>query len=299
MRAIDDDRRTVTVALDGGQRVDLDAAYLEPGHLDHGYALTAHRAQGMTVDRSFVLGSEELYREWGYTALSRHREEARFYVARGDLDLERHRDAPPPLDPELAGLKRLLERSHAKDLALEHLDSEPAQPDENLTSRDTSELAHERDQLRERVDLKTLPPGDLDRLSNEADQAHTSLQDTLQRIESLRARRDSTSILRRRERRELRDLIATHERTVGRQYERWDVARETFNAAQDCADAWLQEHGPAGTRLLAIERELAQRDAAGATARDRVDALDRRPDWPTAQNLELDFARDVGLDVGP
>ena len=31
--------------------------------------LTAHRAQGATVDRAFVLGSDELYREWGYTAL--------------------------------------------------------------------------------------------------------------------------------------------------------------------------------------------------------------------------------------
>jgi len=28
-----------------------------------------------------VLGSDELYREWGYTALSRHREEVRFYVS--------------------------------------------------------------------------------------------------------------------------------------------------------------------------------------------------------------------------
>ena len=41
----------------------------------------AHLAQGATVDRDFVLGSEELYREWGYTALSRHRKEARFFVS--------------------------------------------------------------------------------------------------------------------------------------------------------------------------------------------------------------------------
>src|SRR3954469_7670683 len=56
-------------------------SYARAGHLAHGYALTAHPAQGATVDRAFVLGSEELYREWGYTALSRHREEARFYVS--------------------------------------------------------------------------------------------------------------------------------------------------------------------------------------------------------------------------
>jgi len=39
-----------------------------------------HRAQGRDVDRTFVLGSDELYREWGYTALSRT-DEARFYVS--------------------------------------------------------------------------------------------------------------------------------------------------------------------------------------------------------------------------
>ena len=79
---VDTDRHTVSVELQGGRRVDLDAAYLEHGHLDHGYALTAHAAQGATVDRAFVLGSDDLYREWGYTALTRHRDEARFYLVR-------------------------------------------------------------------------------------------------------------------------------------------------------------------------------------------------------------------------
>ena len=60
--------------------LEIPRATRDAGHLDHGYAITAHRAQGATVDRAFVLGSDELYREWGYTALSRHRTEARFYV---------------------------------------------------------------------------------------------------------------------------------------------------------------------------------------------------------------------------
>ena len=68
------------VRFDDGRWVRLPEPYVLAGHLDHGYALTAHRAQGATVDRAFVLGSDELYREWGYTALSRHRIEARFYV---------------------------------------------------------------------------------------------------------------------------------------------------------------------------------------------------------------------------
>ncbi len=67
---------------------------MRDGHLDHGYAITAHRAQGATVDRAFVLGSDELYREWGYTALSRHRDEARFYVSATPTFLN---ETPPPL----------------------------------------------------------------------------------------------------------------------------------------------------------------------------------------------------------
>ncbi len=71
----------LALALRGGDRLTLPLAYARAGHLDHAYALTAHRAQGATVDATFVLGSDELYREWGYTALSRHRDEARFYLS--------------------------------------------------------------------------------------------------------------------------------------------------------------------------------------------------------------------------
>jgi len=70
----------VHIELDNGRRVNLPESYAHDGHLDHAYATTAHRAQGTTVDRAFVLGSDELYREWSYTALSRHRGEARFYI---------------------------------------------------------------------------------------------------------------------------------------------------------------------------------------------------------------------------
>jgi ATP-dependent exoDNAse (exonuclease V) alpha subunit len=64
VKAVDARRETIEVAI-GASVVALDAAYLRAGHLDHGYAITAHRAQGATVDRAFVLDSDELYREWG------------------------------------------------------------------------------------------------------------------------------------------------------------------------------------------------------------------------------------------
>lgn len=116
--AVDPHAHTVIATIAGEDRV-LDAPYLDEGHLDHGYAVTAHRAQGVTVDRAYVLGSDEFYRELGYTALSRHRDEARFYVTHSDLRLDA--DHAPAPDPLAAGLERLLGRSRAKDLARDSL----------------------------------------------------------------------------------------------------------------------------------------------------------------------------------
>ncbi|MBO6675275.1 MAG: AAA family ATPase [Rhizobiales bacterium] len=48
-------------------------------HIDHGYAVTIHRAQGCTVDRSFVLSSSTMDENLIYVAMTRHREISQFY----------------------------------------------------------------------------------------------------------------------------------------------------------------------------------------------------------------------------
>ena len=81
------DIATVVDATDGGliieragQRIELPAAYLADGHLDHGYALTVHKAQGATYDVALLYGDEHLYAEAGYTALTRGRSENHAYL---------------------------------------------------------------------------------------------------------------------------------------------------------------------------------------------------------------------------
>jgi Ti-type conjugative transfer relaxase TraA len=67
------------VTLDSGKTIALDIA--QYGHVDYGYAVTVHKAQGATVDRTFVLLSDPVVdREWTYVAASRHRKELRFFV---------------------------------------------------------------------------------------------------------------------------------------------------------------------------------------------------------------------------
>jgi len=91
VEAVDAERRTLTVLSDRGDHATLDRAYLEAGHFRHGYALTGHSAQGVTVERAFVLGTGgQRLQEWGYVALSRARQETRLYVTGEPRERESH-----------------------------------------------------------------------------------------------------------------------------------------------------------------------------------------------------------------
>jgi conjugative relaxase-like TrwC/TraI family protein len=88
--AIDPGGRRLLVDFEGRGRVVVPADYVDAGHVDHAYAITVHKAQGLTCDRAFVLGGEHLYREAGYTALSRGRHENRLYAVEPERDPEAH-----------------------------------------------------------------------------------------------------------------------------------------------------------------------------------------------------------------
>ena len=105
------------MAADRGGEVELPRRYLEAGHVQHAYALTGHAAQGLTVERAFVLGCERgRLMEWGYVALSRAREQTRLYVTGNPLERESHFHELDERAP-LTRLAQALEESGAERLA--------------------------------------------------------------------------------------------------------------------------------------------------------------------------------------
>ena len=116
---VDRDNRTLTAVTDRGPTVELSRRYLETGNVRHAYALTGHAAQGLTVERAFVLGAGEArLQEWGYVALSRARAETRLYVTGNPREHESHFHDLDDRDP-LARFGRALEESAIEELAVD------------------------------------------------------------------------------------------------------------------------------------------------------------------------------------
>ena len=95
----------MSVRLDDGRQVGFELkAYAD---LDHGYASTIHKAQGVTVDRAHVLATPGLDRHAAYVALTRHRD-----------GVSLHYGADQFADGQ--ALARTLGRERAKDTTLDY-----------------------------------------------------------------------------------------------------------------------------------------------------------------------------------
>jgi Ti-type conjugative transfer relaxase TraA len=101
--------RSMSVRTDDGRGVSFDLKDYD--RIDHGYAATVHKAQGMTVDRTHVLATPGLDAHGSYVALSRHRDGMDLHYGRDDFADENR-------------LVRTLSRDRAKDMASDY---EPAQ----------------------------------------------------------------------------------------------------------------------------------------------------------------------------
>jgi hypothetical protein len=99
------DARHMRVALDDGRSVAFD--HKDYRDIDHGYAATIHKAQGMTIDRVHVLATPGLDRHAAYVALSRHRERVDLHYGKDDF-------------ADRSKLVRVLSRERAKDMARDY-----------------------------------------------------------------------------------------------------------------------------------------------------------------------------------
>lgn len=95
------------VRLDDGRRVAFDLK--DYAELDHGYAATIHKAQGVTVERTHVLASGHMDRHAAYVALTRHRDGVALHYSRGEFATR-------------VDLARMLGRERGKDMTLDYLD---------------------------------------------------------------------------------------------------------------------------------------------------------------------------------
>jgi Ti-type conjugative transfer relaxase TraA len=95
----------MAVMLDDGRAVAFDRKNYTA--IDHGYAATVHKAQGVTVDRVHVLATPGLDRHAAYVALSRHRDDVDLHYGRDDFADE-------------GNLVRTLSRERAKDMASDY-----------------------------------------------------------------------------------------------------------------------------------------------------------------------------------
>ncbi|WP_316186690.1 MULTISPECIES: Ti-type conjugative transfer relaxase TraA [unclassified Bradyrhizobium] len=104
--------QSMTVRTDDSRSVRFDLKDFV--RIDHGYAATIHKAQGMTVDRAHVLGTAGMDAHGSYVALSRHRDGVELHYGRDDFANEDR-------------LVRTLSRDRAKDMASDYERADPAQ----------------------------------------------------------------------------------------------------------------------------------------------------------------------------
>ncbi len=99
----------LTVRLDDGRAVGFDPKQYQD--VAHGYAVTIHKSQGATVDRTYALADPIMDRHAAYVAMTRHRESVHLYADRETFG-DRHQ------------LDSALSRDSRKDLARDYGASE-------------------------------------------------------------------------------------------------------------------------------------------------------------------------------
>ena len=266
VEAIESEARTVTLRhlTEQDRVVSLDASYLDRrpadsvGSVELGYAITKYGAQGMTVDRAFVVLEDGLSKEEGYTALTRARKGTELYaVSREPVD--RAEIAPAPEERKLGAdeLGRDMERGEQGMLAI----------DERL-----------------RGELERKPTAALVDALHGIEAADDEIgQRRLEAVAAARAEaeRDTGRAREALDRRHTRDPTerARLESIAAHATERLGELRAEERAAREAVrDPAARVRGAAIERILAERRRLSVEAAIVAEPRYLTEALGRRPE---------------------
>lgn len=231
----------------------------------------------------------------GYTALSRHRDEARFYLVSPGSAERALADVADERDPLVERLEDLFGTSRAKTLATDQLDAAERRAElEQLAANHQRLLADEQWAERQRQG---------------AEQARDAAEHQLER---LREERAAVGLFDRGERRRIDAMSAAAEYNRDHYDQLAAEHAETVTLAFDQRSAWLEVNADRAAALLAAEREantddhLALRDELadrlgssgvllGRDAHAR-DIATPTPDlMPTPPAVEVD----IDLDFGP
>jgi hypothetical protein len=150
--SVDPDHGTLAVQLDRDPETrNLAVWYLDQGHVDYGYALTGHKAQGVTTDRTFVVVDGTTDREWAYVAMSRGRQNNTLYLTNPEPADEQcthltHQGRHDPLERLTSALNRGSTRTAAIDhpgpTLTDHIDPfGPPPPSSDITARVAWQIA--------------------------------------------------------------------------------------------------------------------------------------------------------------
>ena len=101
------DHDHLRVKLDGREGREVDFQLNDYAALDYGYAATVHKAQGATVERSFVLATPGMDRHLAYVGMTRHREGVELFAGRDDFE-------------DFTALQERLSRARLKDFTLDY-----------------------------------------------------------------------------------------------------------------------------------------------------------------------------------
>jgi Ti-type conjugative transfer relaxase TraA len=104
VKEVDPFRQVLTVSLDSGERVKVPLSSYE--HIQLGYAVTTHKAQGATVERAYILAGGSMQdRELSYVQMSRSKGQTKIYTERAEVG------------DTIAELSKTMSRSRQKELA--------------------------------------------------------------------------------------------------------------------------------------------------------------------------------------